>query len=62
VIQQWLAGIQRDKIAVDNGLSAGAVTNTVNEWRSALGFYAADALREMGGYFKVDWHYSCPMR
>jgi len=25
VIQQWLAGIQRDKIAVDNGLSAGAV-------------------------------------
>jgi hypothetical protein len=48
VIQQWLAGIQRDKIAVDNGLSAGAVTNTVNEWRSALGFYAADALRDLG--------------
>jgi hypothetical protein len=48
VIQQLLAGIQRDKIAIDNGLSAGAVTNTVNEWRSALGFYAADALRELG--------------
>jgi hypothetical protein len=31
MIQQWLAGIQRDKIAVDNGLSARAVTNTVND-------------------------------
>jgi hypothetical protein len=47
VIQQWLAGVQRDKIAADNGLSAGAVTNIVNEWRSTLGFYAADALREL---------------
>jgi hypothetical protein len=26
VIQQWLKGEQRDKIAADNGLSAGAVT------------------------------------
>ena len=42
VIQQWLEGKQRDKIAVDNGLSAGAVTNTVNNWRQALGFAAAD--------------------
>jgi hypothetical protein len=47
VIQQWLAGTQRDKIAVENGLSAGAVTNIVNEWRQALGFYAAEALRDM---------------
>ena len=39
VIQGWLAGEQRDKIAVDNGLSAGAVTNIVNEWRQALGFH-----------------------
>ena len=47
VIQDWLSGKQRDKIAVDNGLSAGAVTNTVNEWRLALGFSAADGLREL---------------
>jgi hypothetical protein len=46
VIQQGLAGIQRDKIAVDNGLSAGA-NKYPNEWRSALGFYAADALRDL---------------
>jgi len=47
VIQGWLAGEQRDKIAVDNGLSAGAVTNIVNEWRQALGFHLADALRDL---------------
>ena len=39
--------VSRDKIAGDNGLSAGAVTNMVNEWRQALGFSAADGLREL---------------
>ena len=48
VIQEWLKGEQRDKIAADNGLSAGSVTNIVNEWRTALGFPTADALRELG--------------
>src|SRR5262249_21939804 len=47
VIQAWLNGEQRDKIAVDNGLSAGSVTNIVNEWRAALGFPTADSLREL---------------
>jgi cell division protein FtsB len=46
VIQQWLKGEQRDKIAGDNDLSAGAVTNIVNEWRQSLGFYLADQLRD----------------
>ena len=47
VIQQWLNGEQRDKIAVDNGLGAGSVTNVISEWRMALGFPIADALREL---------------
>lgn len=47
VIQQWLQGERRDKIAGDNGLSAGAVTNIVNEWKNGLGFTLADALREL---------------
>src|SRR5688572_3521650 len=45
VIQQWLKGEPRDKIASDNGLSAGAVINIVNEWRQ--GFYLADQLRDL---------------
>ena len=47
VIQAWLNGEQRDKIAVDNGLGAGSVTNIVSEWRAALGFPTADSLREL---------------
>ena len=47
VIQGWLNGTQRDKIAGDNGLSAGAVTNIVDEWRLALGFSATTELREL---------------
>jgi hypothetical protein len=47
VIQEWLNGEQRDKIAADNGLSAGSVTNIVNEWRTALGFPTADTLRQL---------------
>jgi DNA-binding transcriptional MerR regulator len=47
VIQDWLSGKQRDRIAGDNGLSAGAVTNIVNEWRLGLGFSAADGLRDL---------------
>ena len=47
VIQQWLSGTQRDRIAAENGLSAGAVTNLVNEWSRGLGFAIADDLREL---------------
>src|SRR5215831_18731045 len=47
VIQEWLNGELRDKIAVDNGLGAGSVTNIVNEWRAALGFPTTDSLREL---------------
>jgi hypothetical protein len=47
VIQQWLEGKSRDVIAAENGLSAGAVTNLVNEWRQALGLGAAVELRDL---------------
>ncbi|HET7285101.1 MAG TPA: hypothetical protein VFI70_10485 [Nitrososphaeraceae archaeon] len=46
VIQQWLEGVQRDLIAANNGVSAGAVTNVVNEWRRGLGSAIIDDLRE----------------
>jgi predicted nucleic acid-binding Zn-ribbon protein len=47
VIQQWLQGRPRNDIAAENGLSSGAVTNIVNEWRRNLGFAVADELREL---------------
>jgi hypothetical protein len=47
VIQQWLQGRPRNDIAAENGLSSGAVTNIVNEWRHNLGFAIPDELREL---------------
>jgi predicted nucleic acid-binding Zn-ribbon protein len=52
VIQQWLQGLQRDLIAANNGVSAGAVTNVVNEWRRGLGSAITDDLRELGVTFR----------
>jgi Helix-turn-helix domain len=47
VLQQWLQGRPRNDIAAENGLSSGAVTNIVNEWRHNLGFAIPDELREL---------------
>jgi hypothetical protein len=52
VIQQWLQGKARDLIAVDTGLSSGAVTNIINEWRHGLGYPLADELRELATTLK----------
>ena len=47
VIQQWLQGKPRNDIAAENGVSSGAVTNIVKDWRHNLGFALADELREI---------------
>jgi hypothetical protein len=47
VVQQWLQGKPRNDIAAENGISYGAVTNLVNDWRRGLGFAVADELREL---------------
>jgi predicted nucleic acid-binding Zn-ribbon protein len=52
VIKQWLEGVPRDMIAANNGLSAGAVTNIVNEWREGLEAGVIDDLRELGVTFR----------
>ena len=48
VIRGWLEGARRDTIAADTGVSAGAVTNIISEWRAGVGFPKADELRELG--------------
>jgi hypothetical protein len=52
VIQQWLQGKARDLIAIDIGLSTGAVTNIIKEWRRGLSYPLADELRELAITFK----------
>jgi hypothetical protein len=52
VIKQWLEGVQRDMIAANNGMSAGAVTNIVNGFREGLGSGVVDDLRQLGVTFR----------
>jgi hypothetical protein len=52
VVQQWLQGKARDLIAADTGLSTGAVTNIINEWRRGLSYPLVDELRELAITFK----------
>jgi len=48
VIQRWIMGDRRDTIAVNSGLSSGAVTNIVEQWKANLGFAKAEEIRELG--------------
>lgn len=45
VIQKWMAAIPRDIIAVECGLSGGAVSGIVADWRSTVGVDFVDQLR-----------------
>ena len=45
VISQWLQGHWRDIIAEDNNISAGAVSNIISGWSTAIGKPEADAFR-----------------
>ena len=48
IIQDWVRGVSRDAIAAKHGLSAGTVTNTVQEWELGLGNADAAEVRELG--------------
>ena len=52
VIQMWLQGEQRDRIAALSGLSAGAVTNIVLDWKQGLGLASAEELRVLATTLK----------
>src|SRR5207249_11641003 len=36
VIQQWVSGDSRDKIAIDNSIGEGTVSGIVNDWKRGL--------------------------
>src|SRR5947209_2383126 len=52
VINQWLAGDSRDKIAADNDIGAGTVTNIINEWKKGVEDSDYNSLRELAIYSK----------
>jgi transposase len=47
VIQQWISGDSRDKIAIDNEIGKGTVSGIVNEWKRGLEDSEYESVREL---------------
>jgi hypothetical protein len=47
VVNQWLSGDNRDRIAADNNIGAGTVTNIINEWKNGIDGSEYDSVREL---------------
>jgi hypothetical protein len=47
VINQRLFGDSRDRIAVNNGIGAGTVSNIINEWKKGVEDSDYESVREL---------------
>jgi hypothetical protein len=54
VIKEWLSGDSRDRIAADNNIGAGTVTNIINEWRKAIADSDYESVRELAVHSKKE--------
>jgi hypothetical protein len=54
VINQWLSGDSRDRIAADNDIGSGTVSNIINEWKKGVGDSDYGSLRELAVYSKKE--------
>jgi hypothetical protein len=54
VIKQWLAGESRDRIAADNNIGAGTVTNIINEWKKGIQDSEYESIRELAVFSKKE--------
>ena len=52
VINQWLSGDSRDRIAADNNIGAGTVSNIINEWKRGIEDFDYDSLRGLAVFSK----------
>jgi len=52
VINQWLSGDSRDRIAADNNIGAGTVSNIINEWKKGLADSEYETIRELAVFSK----------
>ena len=52
VIKQWLSGDSRDKIASDNNIGAGTVSNIINEWKKGVEDSEYETIRELAVFSK----------
>src|SRR5437660_5650682 len=54
VVNQWLSGDSRDRIAADNEIGTGTVSNIINEWKKGIEDSDYDSLRELAVYSKKE--------
>jgi hypothetical protein len=47
VVNQWIVGDSRDRIAADNDIGAGTVSNIINEWKKGVEDSGYDSVREL---------------
>src|SRR5918995_4917394 len=48
VIDAWMKGKSRDKIASEFNISTGSVSNIIEQWQNKIGVFEANNLRELG--------------
>ena len=51
VIAQYLQGVSRDRIAAENGIGAGTVSNIVDEWKKRVQDSDYESIRELSVFF-----------
>ncbi|MDQ6668712.1 MAG: hypothetical protein M3Y53_10890 [Thermoproteota archaeon] len=54
VINQWLSGDSRDKIATDNNVGQGTVSGIITEWKKGVGDSEYESIRELAVYSKKE--------
>ena len=48
VIDSWISGKTRDKIAAEFNISTGQVSNIIEQWQNRIGVFDANNLRKLG--------------
>ena len=48
IIDAWIMGKTRDKIALEFNISTGSVSNIIEQWQNRIGVFDANNLRELG--------------
>jgi hypothetical protein len=52
IVNQWLSGESRDRIAADNGIGAGTVSNIIDEWKKRMQDSDYESIRELSVFYK----------
>ena len=48
IIDAWIMGKTRDKLALEFNISTGSVSNIIEQWQNRIGVFDANNLRELG--------------